>query len=544
MKQGLIQVVNQLTAVWKQLGFNQKVTVALATLGVVAGLIAITFFSGRTSYSLLYGRLDEAEAARVVAALDDAKVAYQVRGPGTIYVATDQVYPMRMQLAAKGIPRGDGVGFEIFDKPNFGISDFVQRANFKRAIEGELARTIAQLDSIEAARVQVVIPENRLITDSQRRPTASVFVRVRGQAQLAGSEVNSIRFLVANAVEGLVPNQVSVIDNMGNVLSENQEDNSVAGISNNQLRARRELEQYLSRKAEDMLNRVLGPGQAVVRVSADINWNTTTRYEEKYDPETQVVRTAVINDEEVVSSTVSGGGVPGVGSNTPAETNAVATTTTGTGIPQNSTRTKKKVTNNQYEVDRTVSSFLEREGAIQRLSAAVFIAARFEGTGPTRKALPRTAEELQSLQRNVQNALGIQEGESGRGDEITLEEIPFNDQPLVDLTQQLDRQQTRQFWTDLGWQLLYPALGIAVLVGFWRAFKRTRSDDLTLGLPLDELVLKTNGHGSEGNGHLLPLRQNEPRTVTVEVLNQLIRENPSNMSQAVRNWLTRGKPVK
>src|SRR6202000_2986156 len=119
---------------------------------------------------LLYGKLDDAEAGKITAALDESKIPYEVRGSGSIYVPSDKVYQVRMQMASKGIPRSDGVGFEIFDKANFGISDFVQHANYTRAIQGELARTISQLDQVEAARVMIVMPEIRLLTDGQRKP--------------------------------------------------------------------------------------------------------------------------------------------------------------------------------------------------------------------------------------------------------------------------------------------------------------------------------------------------------------------------------------
>ena len=175
-------------------------------------------------------------------------------------VPQDKVYTMRMQLASKGIPQGDGVGFEIFDKPNFGISDFVQRANYLRALQGELARTIGQLDEVKAARVMIVLPENRLLLDKDKHPTASVFVRVRGASPLGPQTINSIRFLVANSVEGLKPNHVAVIDNLGNT-EEISDNDSMAGVSSSQLGARRALEQYLSKKAQDMLETVLGPGQ-------------------------------------------------------------------------------------------------------------------------------------------------------------------------------------------------------------------------------------------------------------------------------------------
>src|SRR5579883_635216 len=229
MNKTLSQLGQQLSGIWKQLGLNQRISIILATVVVVFGIVGLAYWSSRVDYSLLYGKLDEGEAAKVIAALDEMKVPYQIsRGGGAIMVPADKVYQIRMQMAGKGIPRGEGVGFEIFDKANFGISDFVQRANYTRAVQGELARTISQLDQVESARVMIVMPENRLISYNTRKPTASVFVRVKGNSQLPQSSVNSIRFLVANSVEGLQANNVSVVDNQGNVLSENQENDSVA----------------------------------------------------------------------------------------------------------------------------------------------------------------------------------------------------------------------------------------------------------------------------------------------------------------------------
>ena len=305
MNKNISLLGQQLAGIWKQLGLNQRISIVLTTVAVFVGLAAMAFWSSRVDYSLLYGKLDEAEAAKVVAALDESKTPYRMsQGGGSILVPRDKVHHLRMQMASKGIPKGEGVGFEIFDKANFGISDFVQRANYTRAVQGELSRTISQLDEVESARVMIVMPENRLLNDSLRKPTASVFVRVKGNSQLATSAVNSIRFLVANSVEGLQANHVSVVDNQGNVLSENQENDSVAGLSSNQLTARRNFEQYLTKKAEGMLEKVLGPGQAVVRVSAEINWDTITRTEEKYDPESQVIRSSTINDEDTRSRSV------------------------------------------------------------------------------------------------------------------------------------------------------------------------------------------------------------------------------------------------
>src|SRR3954468_17676292 len=244
MNQQFGQIFKQLQSIWGQLGLNQKITILGTTLALIVGLGSLIFWSSRPSYSLLYGRLDDAEAAKVAAFLDEAKIPYTAGG-GTIMVPTEKVYSTRMQLAAKGIPRGEGVGFEIFDRSNFGISDFVQRANYLRAVQGELARTISQVESVETARVMIVMPENRLLINEKNKPPGSVFVKLRGNGQLPTQTVTAIRFLVAHSVEGLQPNNVSVVDNLGNVLSETTEQDTVAGLSQTQFEVRKKLEQYL-----------------------------------------------------------------------------------------------------------------------------------------------------------------------------------------------------------------------------------------------------------------------------------------------------------
>ncbi len=389
MNNGLSQIGGQLQNIWKQLGGGQRLTIIVTALAVILGLSGLVFWSARPDYALLYGKLDDAEAAKVIAGLSEANVPYQVsRGGGAISVPSDKVHQMRMQLAAKGIPRGEGVGFEIFDKPNFGISDFVQRANYLRAVQGELARTIAQVDAIESARVMIVMPENRLLVDNTKKPTASVFIRVRGNATLPPQNVNAIRFLVANAVEGLVANNVSVVDNQGNVLSENNDNDSVAGLSSTQLSARQNLEKYLAKKAEEMLNKVLGAGQSVVRVSADINFDSLSRVEEKFDPEVQIPRTTTLTEEKMDTLTANpSGGAPGVAANS-GETNGAA------GTPANSSKTNKKVQNTSYEINKTISNIMQTPGSVKRVSAAVFVAANVTGSGTNRVVAMRTPDEM------------------------------------------------------------------------------------------------------------------------------------------------------
>jgi flagellar M-ring protein FliF len=542
MNQNLLLLGKQLREIWNQLGASQRISVVVAAVIVFGGLGGLAFWSGRADYGLLYGKLDDTEAGKVIQALTDAKIPYRLgQGGSSIYVPHDKVHVMRMQLASRGIPRGEGVGFEIFDKPNSGISDFVQRANFLRAVQGELARTIGEINEVEAARVMIVMPENRLLVDEKKHPTASVFVRVKGNTQLQPQSVNSIRFLVANSVEGLSANFVTVVDNHGNVLSANNDNDSVVGLTTSQLDARRNLEQYLSKKAEGMLEKVLGPGQAVVRVAADINFDTVTRTEEKFDPEAQVVRSSTVNDENN-DSTTSGNNANAVGvaAALNAETNTVA------GGPVSNSRLKRKQTTSQYEINRTLSNIMQSAGGLKRVSAAVFVAAKVEGTGAARKVTPRTPEELEKLRRIVQSSLGIQLGtDAVRRDEITLEEMPFNDQFNVEMTQQVEKQQKHQLWWEVGKNVLYVGLALGILFVFWRSVKQAPVEQIPIGIPLRQFA--TNGHAngngkvhSNGKAQLAASSAGTPGVVTVDVLNQLIRENPENMAHAIRTWLGQG----
>lgn len=543
MNQNLWKLGAQLRDIWNQLGNAQRLSVLCATFVLLAGLGTLAFWSSRADYSLLYGRLSDGEAAKVIAALDDAKVPYKVgAGGGSILVPSEKVHLMRMQLAGRGIPRGEGVGFEIFDKPNFGISDFVQRANYVRAVQGELGRTISQLDEVESARVMIVLPENRLLLDKDKYATASVFVRVRGNSQLQPQSINSIRFLVANSVEGLKPNHVTLIDNLGNVLSENSDNDSLSGLTSTQLAARRNLEQYLAKKAQDMLEKVLGPGQSIVRVSAEVNYDTVTKSEEKFDPDGQVLRTQTKTDDTTDATTANSSSSAGISANTSTETNAAPSGAT----PLNTTKNKKAVTTVQYEIGNSSSKTVQTAGGIKRLSASVTVAAQVQGTGADRKVVNRSPEEIEKLRRIVASAIGIQTGtDNPRGDLITLEELAFNDQLATTVTQEFDLQQKHELWWGIARGALYPGLALVALLVLLRLFKRTPVEEIQLGVPVGRLMAAQK---AAGNGHGFGAEswggEPAPGIVSVDVLNRLIKENPVNMTQAIREWMDKGRGAK
>ena len=523
MKSNLAQLPQQVVSLWNRLAVRQRVGLAAAVTIIGVGLAAAAVWSGHTDYALLYGRLDDTEAAHVLAALDDAKIPYRIgRSGNSIYVAADKVHQVRMQLAGKGIPKSDGVGFEIFDKSNFGISDFVQRANYIRALQGELARTISQLDEVDAARVMIVLPENRLLLSNNRETTASVFVRVKGNASLATESVHSIRFLVANAVEGLQPNRVTVVDNHGTVLAENDSEDSLAGLTSNHLAARQKLELYLGQKAQSMLEKVLGPGQAVVRVAVELNQDTVNRTEERFDPKGQVLRTSTLADDSSDSTSANNNNpAPGMATNASVDTNATASASTSTA-----SHTRRKTENAQYEITKTTSSTVQAPGAITRVSAAVFVAAA--PSGPDHKPVVRPPEEIEKLRRIVQSALGLQLGEdANRRDEITLEEMSFNDWTTATTPEPGPVPPVRPpAW----WGIAAVAGGAVVVVLLLLVVLGRRREPVVAGTRAPAPVAGPVAAIASGNGH-------GEEEVTVESLNRLLRENPGPMTHAVRGWL-------
>ncbi len=500
--------LQQLTQLWKQLGLNQRVTLGVATVGVIAGLVGLVVWSHRSQMQLLYGRLGEKDITEVLTAVQAAGVQYEIgNGGNSVYVPSDQVHKLRMALAAKGVPAGEGVGFEIFDRANFGISDFVQRTNFVRALQGELSRTISQLNGVQNARVLIVVPENRLLfSDVKAKPTASVFI----EGNIGTESVNSIRFLVANAVEGLRADDVAVVDHRGNVLTENLKDDPSLGTASSQMKLRKSVEDYFSNKVETMLAKVLGPGSAVVRVSADLDVESSTRTEEKFDPDGQVLRTDTSTEDTTVTneSDAAKAGSAGVSSNTPPQNGADAN---GKGPGKNSEQIRKNKSLN-YEINHTTLSSVRAPGTVSRVTAAVFVAS---------KATPRTPAEMDSLRKMVVNALGVKAADEKEAAKIvSMEEVAF-DNPPAQKAGILDIAMRNTDLVKNGFAIL---VAVVLILFFLRMVKKAKPDEI----PIE--VFSPIGAGANAEA--------APQQVSVELLNEMIRQKPENVGAALRDWMS------
>ncbi len=523
---------------WKHLGLNQRVSLIVAAVAVIGGLIGIVIWSQRPDYQLLYARLGEKDAAAVISYLETQNIPHKITAGGTaVQVPSTMVHKLRMDLAGKGIPSGDGVGFEIFDKGQFGLSDFVQRTNYLRAVQGELARTIMQLQGVRAARVMIVQPENRLLlTEQGVRSTASVFVDVGG-GRLDIDQVNAIRHLVANAVQGLAPDQVAVVDNRGRTLSEELKQDPSLGNASSQMKYREQVEDYFAKKVESMLAAVIGPGNAVVRVSADIDTEATTTNSERWNPDGQVVRSQTSTDDTTNSTeTRSGGGAAGVSANVPDK--AQAQTETAKPISTSERTLKNKTAT--YEIDKVTTSTTRAPGTIRSLTASVIVARRKapapaapDAKGGATPAQPapavRSQQDLDQLRLVVANALGVKPAAGQSLDTlVTLQESDFEIPDAVIAAQAPVPLEARVGgWVEMASRWAAVAGAAAVLLIFWRLFKRQKPE----AVPIEVLSLTPTQ-----TSRSMPNASN----VTPELLNELIRQKPANIGVALREWVTAG----
>ncbi len=387
---GIKQLLDRIGERIGRFSFNQKV---LLTALLAAGAISVVIFSlwlQQEQKAVLFTNLAPEDAALALEELSKQDVeADLVNGGTTILVPESAVHRLRVDLAAKGVPSSGTVGFEIFDGKQYGLTEFLQNVNFKRALEGELTKTIESLAGIHSARVHLVLPKPSIFKKLRSEPTASVVVRMGRHGNLGEMQIAGIQSLVAGSVEGLEPAKVTVIDQHGQVLSSGI-DGGTVGRSESQLALKKEVEEYLGAKAESMLSQVLGSGHSIVRVDAILNFEQIDSEREIFDPEATVVRSEEIDESS---------------------------------DPETGGSQESSVTN--YEINRTVERIVGETGGVKLLSVAVFVDGSYalppEGGEPVYS--PRSDDDLNQIRRIVQTAIGLN---SGRGDRIEVVNMPFN----------------------------------------------------------------------------------------------------------------------
>jgi len=424
-------------------------------LGVVAGTLVGTIYLvgwlSSVSYATLYSNLDESEAGEITTFLTEQKISYQLANGGrTIEVPSDDVHKTRIALATEGLPNSGTVGYSIFDQNNLGMTDFLQNLNFRRALEGELTRTIMQLNEVDAARVHIVMPKDKLFKEDQKEATASVVLKLRGRESLTKPKLAGVSHLVASSVEGLSPGNVTIVDYNGNLLSGGRDEDLVAGLSASQMEVSRQVEKHLESKAQSMLDEVLGPGTSVVRVTALLDFQQIERTSEMYDPNAPSVRS-----EERVKTSRS------------ASDKAEESSESQQEDSEETVRTN-------YELNKTVEHAVNAVGNIDRISVAVMLDGTYEEVvaedGTTQSVYqPRSPEELDRLESIVKNAVGF-DGE--RSDQIEMVNIPFDRRDLEEDRQLLDSMYQREFLWEVGKKVGTVLLILLALLYFRKKAKK------------------------------------------------------------------------
>lgn len=407
-------ITKQLTAFANKLTRAQQLTIAGVVVAAIVGIVMMVNTASQPSMSVLFSELDQKDAGIIVEKLKERKIPYEISSGGSVLlVPANVLHETRIQLASEGLPQSSTVGYEIFDKTNLGMSDFVQKLNYRRALEGELARTIGAIDEVQKVRVHIVVPEKALFDKDQNKATASVVLQLKSGRSISRLNTEGIQNLVASSVEGMDVGSVTVVDQKGQIISEPPRDkNSIAGLSSTQYELQQKIDQYLTSKVQTLLDGVLGAGNAVVRANAELDFTQIEKTVEDYDPDKQVVRSEQKIDEQ--SKSVDSLNVPAVNS---------------------ASQRGNTVTN--YEISKTIEKIVNRGGGIKRLSVATLINGTTkvtEGDKPALEYKPRADEEMQKITQVVKNAVGY---DPTRNDQVSVVNVQFDpSQQEEDLKQQ------------------------------------------------------------------------------------------------------------
>lgn len=398
----------------KDMPVSKKIILGAVIFFILAGFGSVFLWANKAEFKKVYSNLSQEDVAAIVEILDKQKIPYKLQSNETvILVPEDQVSRVRLMLASEGQPRGGSVGFEIFDKTDFGTTEFVQQLNYQRALQGELARTIKEIEQVQDAKVLIVMPKDSVFVEDKKPPSASVFLKLK--AKMTPDKVRAVVHLVASAIEDLTPELVSVIDSKGKVLSNGMPGDDSSEI-NAQLKYKLEYEKNMAGRIQTMLEGIVGPGKAIVRVTADMDFSQVDVNEELFDPDTQVIRSrqTIADNIEKINA---------------AENKISSVNPIGQGANTGGKSEKKEHQDDtiNYEISKTVRITQKPVGTVQRLSVAAVLDGKYswekvEG-GRKKVFTPRTDDEINQFTTIVKQTMGYS---ADREDQVTVQSISFS----------------------------------------------------------------------------------------------------------------------
>ncbi len=420
----------QLGRILKGLSPAKKMALAILIIASLAGIITMVSWSGSSEYAPLFTKLTPEDAGEILTRLREQKIPYRLNGNGgTIEIPQDKIYETRLNLASEGLPRGSGIGFEVFDETKLGMTEFVQNINYQRALQGELSRTINGLEEVESSRVHIVMPKRSLFIEDQQPATASIILKLRPGRWLSDDQVRGIVHLVSASVPNLKPENVTVVDGKGHLLAGDDDPDGMRRYTSEQLEFQQKREKTLEASVRSMLEKALGKGKAIVRVACEIDFMRQEETEEKYLTDNQVVRSEQLSTEQSSNLNGAPAGVPGLAANVTANTRQAQTGNQSNGYSKND-QTRN------YEIGKVVSRRVLPIGKLKRLSVAVIVDGTYkkvvEGEGQEAveklKYIPRSQEELKQIENLVKNAVNF---DPARGDRVQVTNMEFYAEPSL-----------------------------------------------------------------------------------------------------------------
>jgi flagellar M-ring protein FliF len=522
-------LIDQIIGSLKTLPMAKRIVLGLVALGVPLAFSFLLMQGSEPDFGLLFSQMREQDAAQVVEKLREQKIPFRLEAGGAnIMVPVDRVYELRLQLASEGLPKGGGAGFELLDKMPMGSTGFVQRLNYVRALQGELARTIQDLDAVEAARVHIVMPKQSLFLEDKKETTASVLMRLSPGTRLSKQQISGISFLVARGVEGLDPANVTLVDVDGNVLSGGQTD-SVENISSSQLEFKLAFERNLERRVQSMLSRVVGPDNVTVRVAAELDFRQVEETAEAFDPDGVVVRSEQRGKESSAT--------PG-----PASAGTTEQQAQGPGA-----RTLRENETTNFEISKTVRRVREPVGKPKKISVAVLLGTpKAAATGADAEKSPALGNEQinNQVKTLVMTAIGFN---AERGDQVEIVRLPYDlssAKEVAALEPAPSGSMGPSLWDTVIRYGSMALVGILVLLFFVRPLMRWATSgggnmNEMIQLPKTVGELENELEGESGPEALAAgqTRQLPARNVEKEMLQEVAKEEPDRVVNVARNWL-------
>jgi len=422
---------------FKTLGASRIIAMGVVTLALMAFFAFLILRAAQPQMSPLFTDLSLEDSSAIIKDLERQGIPYDIKNDGaTLLIPKEQIPRLRMKLAEGGLPKGGGVGYEIFDKSDaLGATSFVQNINHLRALEGELARSIRGLDRVQQARVHLVLPERPLFSREKAEPSASIVLKVRGT--LEAQQVRAIRHLIASAVNGLKPQRVSVVDETGRLLADGSADETGGGSSADERKVA--YERRMREQVESIVTSVVGPGHARVQLTAEFDFNRITQTSDKFDPESRVVRSSQTREETMANSDTAG--AVSVGNELPG---ANARPDGAQQAPRDPNRKTEEIVN--YEISRTTKTEVIEGGRVNRISVAVVVDGIYAKNDKGELTYqPRGKEEIDRIAALVRSAIGF---DQKRGDQVEVANLRLAETPTVTMSEPAGWMGMLQFTKD------------------------------------------------------------------------------------------------